>query len=61
MPSDGAKIEKRIMDDLTYRGVIAGEVWVKEDGELIIIALKSTLKEMTIKKSLSTLFKKEFL
>ncbi|MBQ4049327.1 MAG: SpoIIE family protein phosphatase [Clostridia bacterium] len=52
--------EKRIMDDLTYRGVIAGEVWVKEDGELIIVALKSTLKEQIVKKSLRALFKKEF-
>jgi len=54
-------LERKISDDLTYRGVIVGEVWVKDDGELIIVALKTTLKENTVKKALKIMLKKEFI
>ncbi len=55
------ELERKIMDDLTYRGVVAGEVWVREDGELTVVALRSSLKEDTVKRALNKLFKKDFL
>lgn len=52
--------ERRIMDELTYRGVLTGEVWVKANDEVVIIALKKSVDENIVAKSLKKLFGREY-